>query len=372
MTIVAAKGEPGRGRASALRIIGAIALKDMLEAFQNHAILGILLGATMLMLMGLGLPRLLAGRAAPVAVLYDPAESGLAQAWAAAADLQAVGVESQAELERFVAEASRPILGLALPVDFSAAASHAGPLTVDGYVAQWATPTQVAGLVDFFEARLTEAAGQTVYITVAGHTVYPTAQAGGQTAMVAMHLAMELLIVGVAVVPFLFVEEKAAHTFDALLVSPASYAQVVAGKALAGSAYCVLGGTVVFAFAARWIVHWDLALLAILLGTAFTVGVGLLGGALGDNPQTLGPVMSVLVLFLLVPALLGLRSVSGLPAWAQSVLPYFPTTALTNLIRASLAGEVSAASITLQVTVLAASTAGVFALLIWRVRQAGR
>jgi hypothetical protein len=355
-----------------LRIVGAIALKDMREAIQNRIILGILLGATMLTLSGVVLPRLLAGRSGNVAVVYDPGATSLLAAWAARGDMRMVGVDSQAELERVVAEATIPMLGLVLPQPLELAPGPGGAMTIDGYVAHWASEGQVAREVSFFEARLSEVTGRTVLIATAGHAVYPLARAGGQVALYAMHLATQLLIIGVAVVPYLLIEEKEAHTFDALLVSPASYAQVVAGKALAGAAYCLLGGAIVLALVTRWIVHWDLALVALLLGAALAVGVGLLGGALARDAQTLGMGMALVVLILLLPAILGLGSLSGLPAWARAALPYFPTTALMDLIRASMAGEVSAASIAQQVAVLAASAAGVFALLIWRVRQAGR
>jgi ABC-2 type transport system permease protein len=187
-----------------------------------------------------------------------------------------------------------------------------------------------------------------------------------------MHVAFQLLIVGVGVVPYLLVEEKEAHTFDALLVSPASYGQVVAGKAVAGALLCLVGGAVVFAFLARWVVHWDVALLTILLGAAFAVGIGLLGGALLDNAQSVGLAMTVLVLILLVPPVLGTAVASGLPAWVQSALAYFPTLALSDLARASLAGDLAGAPIALDVMVLAGSAAVLYALVVWRVHQAGR
>jgi ABC-2 type transport system permease protein len=363
---------PRPGWAGGLRIVGAIALKDMLEALRNHVTLGIMLGATLLVLSGLGLPRLLAGRGVPTAVVFDPSGSGLVQAWAGREDLQAIEVESQAELERVVVEASQPALGLALPSSFVLSVETDEALALDGYAAHWVDDAQLARQVGFFEAELSQAAGRTVVITTAGHKTYPTPQSGGQTSLYAMHLALQLLIVGIAVVPYLLVEEKEARTLDALLVSPAGHAQVVAGKAVAGAAYCLLGGAVVIGFLNRWIVHWDLALLSVLLGTLVAVGVGLLGGALAENAQVAGLGMTTLVVILLAPALLGVEVISGLPAWAQAAVPCFPTVALVSLIRASLAGDLSGAPIGSHVVVLIVSAAIAYALVVWRVRRAGR
>jgi ABC-2 type transport system permease protein len=286
--------------------------------------------------------------------------------------MRAIAVDSQAELEQVVAESARPLLGLALPPGFQLAVAASDSVTVDGYFVHWMDPDRVAQQVSFFEARLSEAAWRTVRIATAGHAVYPTVQAGGQIALYAMHVAFQLLIVGVGVVPYLLVEEKEARTFDALLVSPASFGQVVTGKAVAGALLCLVGGAVVFAFLARWVVHWDVALLAILLGAAFAVGIGLLGGALLDNAQSVGLVMTVLVLILLVVPALGTAVASGLPAWVQSALAYFPTLALSELVRASLAGDLAGAPIARDVMVLAVSAAVVYALVVWRVHQAGR
>ena len=148
-------------------------------------------------------------------------------------------------LEQVVTESAWPLLGLALPPGFQLAVAASDRETVDGYFVHWMDPDRVAQQVSFFEARLSEAAGRTVRIATTGHAVYPTVQAGGQIALYAMHVAFQLLIVGVGVVPYLLVEEKETHTFDALLVSPASFGQVVAGKAVAGALLAVLTPVIV-------------------------------------------------------------------------------------------------------------------------------
>ena len=53
-------------------------------------------------------------------------------------------------------------------------------------------------------------------------------------------LVMGLTMVGVFVVPTILVEEKEKHTLQAITVSPASYVDVVVGKALVGLFYALL------------------------------------------------------------------------------------------------------------------------------------
>ena len=63
--------------------------------------------------------------------------------------------------------------------------------------------------------------------------------------MVTTTLAIALLTIGILLSPLLIIEEKESHTFEALLVSPASFTQVIAGKALAGASYCLIAALAV-------------------------------------------------------------------------------------------------------------------------------
>jgi ABC-type Na+ efflux pump permease subunit len=132
-------------------------------------------------------------------------------------------------------------------------------------------------------------------------------------------IVVAVVVVGMSFVPYLIAEERETRTLQVLLVSPASIGQVVAGKALAGAAYCLTGGGVVIALNYLYVVHWEVILASILCGTALAVALGLLLGIL------------IAATFLV--------DMASLPA----PLRWVPTVAMAHALRLSFAESVPAA-----------------------------
>ena len=63
--------------------------------------------------------------------------------------------------------------------------------------------------------------------------------------MISLSLAVVIITIGIILVPFLMIEEKENHTIEALMVSPAIYSQIVIGKAIAGTFYCLVAAAIV-------------------------------------------------------------------------------------------------------------------------------
>lgn len=355
-----------------IRIILAIAAKDIADAIKNRTTLSIMLGVGVMMLTGLALPLLFGLRRIPTAIVYDPTRSTLIRGLTARSEFSIRLVGSQKELESAVAGSSELMLGIVIPAGFQQAEGSGGEIEMDGYYVHWAKPDKVAELVAFFEQELGKASWQTVHIAVDGNAVYPTSKLGLQPFMLAMNLTILLLVVGLALVPYLMIEEKETHTFDALLVSPARFSQVVAGKALAGLFYCLCAAVVVFIFSTRWIVHWEIAALAFLLGAVFAVAAGLLLGVLSENPTTVNLWIALLFMLLLVPTILAELANAKLPAVVQSILPWMPSVAMAKLVGFSMAGTVPAVDIWSNAGILAAESLVFYALVVWRVRQSDR
>ena len=207
---------------------------------------------------------------------------------------------------------------------------------------------------------------------VEGHAVYPSAELGLQPSLLAINLTVLLLIIGLALVPYLMIEEKETHTFDALLVSPARFSHVVCGKALAGLFYCLCAAVVVFLFNTRWIAHWEIATLAFLLGAAFAVAAGLLMGIVSENPTTVNLWVGLLLMLLLVPMLLEELVSAKLPSILQTILSWMPSVAMGKLIGLSMSGVVPALDVWSNVGVLAIESFVFYALVIWCVRRSDR
>jgi len=200
----------------------------------------------------------------------------------------------------------------------------------------------------------------------------PANVAASSVPIVAMMISFALLILGVALVPLLMVEEKEAHTMDALLVSPARYMQVVAGKALAGAVYCLCSALVILIAYRFLFIHWELALLALLLGTAFVVALGLLVGMITNNPTTISMWVAVIVLILIIPtALNGLGSLAQYP-WLEAILSYWPSTAVIELFELAMTVEIPAGAVMGNAAALISATIALYLLTGWMVQRSDR
>lgn len=355
-----------------IRITLTIAAKDIVDAIKNKTTLSIMLGVGVMMLTGLVLPLLFGLRQTPTAVIYDPGRSTLIRGLTTRDEFNLRFADSQEELESAIASSSEVMLGIVIPPDFKQTEGSGEEINMDGYFVHWAKPDKVAELVTFFEKELSAASWQTVHIAVEGHAVYPASELGMQPFLLAINLTVLLLIVGLALVPYLIIEEKETHTFDALLVSPARFSQVVTGKALAGVFYCLCAAVVVFLFNIRWIVHWELAALAFALGAGFAVAVGLLLGIVSENPTTVNLWIGLLSMLLMVPMLLVELVSAKLPAVVQAILPWMPSVAMEKLVGFSMAGVVPTMDVWSNAGILVAEALVFYILVVWRVRLSDR
>lgn len=360
-----------RGLRGALRVVGAIALKDIADAIRNRTILALIFGLGITLLSGMTLPALLQLNSKPLAFVYDPDKSRLLRSLAARDEFRLALVDSPAEVEENLTSLPRAAIGLILPPGSlgSQASGPAGTVIVQGYYAHWQDPAEVAEQAAFFEAQLSEAGWRSVRIVTDGHAVYPALEWGGHPFLFSLTVGLILLMVGLAIVPHLMIEEKEAHTFEALLVSPARMSQVVLGKALAGGFYCLAAAVVVFGLNAWIVVHWEVVVLAVLLGAAFGVAAGLLIGALVDNPATLSLWVGALLIPLLVPSFLGFFENPPVPEVVRAAIPYLPSVALTKLVKIAMAGDLTGAPILFNTAILLGATALLLALTVWWVRR---
>jgi hypothetical protein len=360
-----------RGLRSWLRVVGAIALKDIADSIRNRTILALVIGVGLMLLSGMALPALLQLNSKPLAFVYDPDKSRLLRSLTARDEFKLALVDSPAEVAESLTSMPRAAIGLILPPGSqgSQASGPAGMVIVQGYYPHWMDPAEVAEQAAFFEAQLSEAGWQSVRIVTDEHAVYPAVEWGGHPLLFSVTAGLILLIVGLAIVPHLMIEEKEAHTFEALLVSPARMSQVVLGKALAGMVYSLAAAAVVLGLNTWLIVHWEIALLAALLGAAFGVGAGLLIGALVDNPATLSLWVGALLIPLLVPSFLGFFENPPVPEVVRVAISYLPSVALMKLVKIAMAGDLTGAPILFNAAVLLGATALLLALTVWWVRR---
>ena len=356
-----------------IRIIWAIALKDIVDAIKNKTTVTIMLGTALLMLSSQALPFLLQFQDLPKAHAYDPGESVNIEALAEERSaFRVYRLPSVQDLMSDLVEAPDVRLGLVIPDDFDQLAISGEQIVIQGFIVHWASQDQVNDLVPFFESQFSEQVGVQVKIQVEGNGVYPQPDSGGFLTMIPLALVLVIITLGIILAPFLMIEEKETHTIEALLVSPASYTQVVAGKAIAGLFYCLAAAAVILLVNHGLIVHWSIVLLTVICGSLFAVSLGLFIGTLVDNPTNMNLWGGLLIAVLMVPMFLSTTVGASFPPVIQAMLPWLPSVAMTNLMRLSFAENIFPVPILLNLGILAGFTLLLLALVVWRVRQMDR
>jgi ABC-type Na+ efflux pump permease subunit len=350
-----------------LRIVWAIAAKDLSDALRNRSTLTVVLTAILLAAMYKGLPIL--GRGNPTDVfVYDAGQSRLVTELEGDARFRVRRAESIEDLRELVTGADEGELGLAIPAGFDEAVQSGAQPEVTGYLA-WAHRFAASRVASRFEQWLSELEGRPVHIQVDGNPVYPRPEGQSYaTQVVAAGATALVFYLGMFLVPHLMFEEKRSKTLAALLVSPASAGQVVAGKALAGLFYGLVGAGAMLALNLPFVVHWGLTILGIAAGALCAVSLGLLMGSLLEAPQQMTIWGLVAANLLLVPPfLLVLEDI--LPAAVRAVLPWLPGVALATILRLSFSEPVPPVQLAQSVAVLVAGTGLALAGVAWRLRR---
>jgi ABC-2 type transport system permease protein len=177
-----------------------------------------------------------------------------------------------------------------------------------------------------------------------------------------------IFFTGTLLVPQLTLEEKQTKTLDALLVSPASTAQVVLGKAAAGCFYCMVVSAVVLAFNSNLIVHWGLILLAFFCGTLLSVGIGLAMGIFLEVKAQITTWTLILAQPLIAPVFLSIMD-PILPEKVRFIFSWIPTGALVILFRHTLSTGAATATTWRHFTLVLISATIVLAAVAWKVRR---
>ena len=356
-----------------IRIIWAIALKDIVDALKNRTTLTIMLGTALLVLSSQALPLLLQLQDLPKAYAVDPGESASLEVLTEErSSFRVYRSPSQQVMENDLAEAPDVRLGLVIPEDFDQLVESSEPIELQGFIVHWASQEKLIELVSFFEGQFRDRIGVPVKIQVQGNAVYPPPDAGGFLTMVSLALVLVITTLGIILAPFLMIEEKETHTIEALLVSPARYTQVVAGKAIAGTFYCLVAAAVVLLINHGLIAQWALVILVVISGSLFAVSLGLLIGTLFDNATTMNMWGGLLIAVLIVPMVFSTTVGPNFPPLIQAFLPWLPSLAMANLVRFSFAADVFPLPILLNLGRLTAFTLLLFALVVWRLHQLDR
>ena len=357
------------------RVVLAIARKDLLDAVKNMYILSALvLPIVLSLLFRLAFGGLGQSASLTTIVVYDPGNSSLSAALRAVPDLKVLDAPSLDALSGEVA--AQAVAGIDVPVGFDAALKAGAKPALGVYVNRGRGGGEIAYFNRLLEEQVRALAGQEmpVELTTTGVGGGALGQASFGSLDLDSFLLVTLLVLAIAMagafaVPTLLVEEKEKHTLEVLLISPASPADVVLGKGLVGLAYCGLGSLILMALNDGLKGAWPLTILAILVGSAFAVLVGLLIGGLFRTTSQVNTWSSVVMMVLI------------LPTWFVSMAPSSPLTAvfraiptfyLAEALSATLAGSPDLGRLALNLGIVAACALAALVGVVWLVRREDR
>jgi ABC-2 type transport system permease protein len=352
-----------------LNIIWTIAAKDILDALKNRVVLSMIIMLSAILLLPKMLPLIFEQPQTALPV-YDLGDSSLAAELKNAPAISLQKVRSEQEFRRALCSAVYPLIGLRLPADFDRLFATGGSVELQGAVC-WGKRSQVSDLQPKLEALLSQALGKPVTIQLAGNIVYPDSESVLFLSIATMNSVLMILMMGIFLVPSLLFEEKETKTMQALLVSPGSIGQVVAGKALAGSFYILVTAIVIFAISWTEVIHWDMVLLFVLAGGIFSVAVGLALGSFYVKQQDIAG-WKTLLLVLLAGSILVYMLGVDLPALVERILPWVPSVALAEICRAAFSETVSTSQVWTNLWIILAVSLPLYALVIWKVRRSDR
>jgi ABC-2 type transport system permease protein len=340
-----------------------LAAKDIVEAIRNKTTLTVLLGLSLMMLTVQALPLLLGLDDRPRLVLSDAERTELADVLRENDDIVVRELRNEADAVSAARQTSGKLLAVVLPSGWN---DESGPLSVAGYYVHWLGSSKAAEMATASQEALSEATGRTV--SVEATALYPSPDSRGRELMVSIGLVLAIILVTSILVPYLFLDEKSAHTLEVLHVSPASPTQVVMGKGLAGLVYGAIAAFVLLAFNASMVLAWPLMIATVLGGALLGVGIGLFVGLFVENEGTVQLWVGALSMVFMVPLIL-VFSGADVPEWLRSVMSWLPTSAMFSLFRAAFGSEWPSSAVARDLALLMGSVLLVHVVVVWRLRR---
>jgi ABC-2 type transport system permease protein len=355
-----------------IRIIWAIASKDIVDAIKNKIVLGIIIGVLFMMLSSQALPLIMKNNAEPRAFFYQAGKSTIIKEIIRSREIDFFQTESLNALEDAVGQSAIPVLGLIIPEDFDDLLVGNNPVILKSYKIHWAKTAEITPLIQHFEEELSNRTGSIIRIQLSEEYIYPDSESLGFTVMVITGLVLGVMITGLMLVPLLLIEEKESHTIDALWISPATTAHLLIGKSIAGMFFSCSAAAVMLTISWRWIVQWEIVILAVLLGALSTVAVGLLFGISFDNPTTVNLWVGLVIVVLLFPIFLWTSIVAKLTPPLTTLLQALPSVAMSNLIGMSLTNKFIFKDALVNSIIMILFSLVFLGLVSWRIRRIDR
>ena len=355
-----------------LYIIGSIAVKDIQDAIKNRLVIYQIAAVTVILLTIRGLGLILEPPATPL-VIFDPGGSVLSNLIEDSPDFNALQVDSLVDLQEAISNLGFGLgaeLGIAIPPGFDDQLESLDHPVVPGYVS-WSNRAKADRIQAEIEAALLDLTGKPVQIDLGGNIITPPGEISLLVGIATMFAVTIILTIGIILVPSLMIEEKQNRTLEALLVSPASIGQVVAGKALAGTFYILVISLIVYLVYWPGVYYWGVTGLFIVGAILFAVSVGLLFGILFDRQQEMTGWISLVGILISGSVFIELIDLD-LPPVLEQILPWLPPVALARIFWASFSSQFDFLQILASLGVVVLISGIIFGFIVWRIKQLDR
>ncbi|MDJ0755045.1 MAG: ABC transporter permease [Ardenticatenaceae bacterium] len=355
-----------------LRIIWTLAAKDIVAALKNKTTLTTIIISLLMVFFYRYMPLLTSDGDTLRVFVYAENDSVFLEALERSPALSIYTTDSYERMIDVLSDTEEVELGLVIPEAAEAQlVETTGPIEIDGYVMYWLTPDQRAEVKALLEAELAIEFDRPITLNLQDHEVFLSAESGFFGFGATFAFIFVPLMIGISLIPHLMVAEKKDKTLDALLVSPATAAHIVTGKALAGIFYSLTGYVVIFAVFRYLIIQWGLVLTAALVATLFMTAIGLLLGSYVEVSAQLQLVAWFIILPLLLPVLL--IALEGLiPSSVIAFMRWIPTVSVAKIFQLGLTPDKGFALYAADLIVSLGVSLLLFGSVVWFVRRQDR
>lgn len=365
-----------------LRNILAIARKDGLDILLNKTTLYFLLSPILLAVLFAIVSNLLASRASSSSLLiYNPSHSNVEQFVNSV--ISTNSTITHAASAQDVAAAFGPqgshkttsyILGLVIPADFDASLRAGNHPQVTMYLnGDYLDSNDVQLLEHTISDYARNITHPQTPLTFAVTSINPPAASTfvqDYTRRYAMAGILYSLTIGIAFVPNLLVEEKEKKTIRMLMVSPASWGDIVLGKLLVGLVYQLLISAVVLVILGGFVGQIPLLLLFTLLSSTFGLVLGLLFGSICQTTGSLGIFVGTVSIIYTLPSLvLGPLYLILQGSFFAQAIKVLPTYYMADGILKAMMNQATTDNTLLDIIILASCTVILFLAAIWTLNR---
>ena len=314
-------------------MILAIAWKDILDGWKNKIILTSVITALFLVIFYNYLPDLTQGDELPLMVIFDPDAYVSVENTIGFTDFNYRVEQQEGIVLETIRDMDTPVIGLKIEQDPFNQETNSS-VEFQAYYPYWMTTSQKTNIRTATKTTLERLWGVPIEISEDTVVVYPLmdSYAFGKTFIASVGLLLQLTVMGLSMAPQLIVEEKESRTLQAIVVSPANLSHFVLGKSLAVLFYSIITTTIGLIFIRPLVIHWGLTITALLIGMFTIIMPGILLGVLLESKHQIQIWVWVMFIPTILPIFFSLVRV--LPERVMDFVDWWPTVALSRLIRA--------------------------------------